>query len=106
MLIFTPVKQRYFYEIDSSQLPELISEVIYNHACQSDCLVDYCDGDFKYPTTYNSLKELLKPLSEEWDEEEAECEDEEGNPYKEFLEDFPIEITSNPDMFFLIEYCQ
>ena len=40
MLIFTPVKQRYFYEIDSSQLPELISEVIYNHACQSDCLVD------------------------------------------------------------------
>lgn len=106
MLIFTPVKQRYFYEIDSSQLPELISEVIYNHACQSDCLVDYCDGDFKYPTTYNRLKELLKPLSEEWDEEEFDYEDEEENPYKEFLEDFPPEITSNPDLFFLIEYCQ
>jgi len=106
MLIFTPVKQRYFYEIDSSQLPELISDVIYNHACQSDCLVDYCDGDFKYPTTYNRLKELLKPLSEEWDEEESDYEDEEGNPYKEFLEDFPPEITSNPDQFFLIEYYQ
>lgn len=100
------LSQEYFHSIDMSDLPQEVDSIIYNHAISTERMINYVDGDFSHPTSFSRLEELLKPFSDEYDEECETDEERSENPYRQFLNDLPVEITSNPTQQFLIEFYQ
>lgn len=49
---FKKLTQEYYHSIDMDQLPEVINDLIYDHAINTERMVDYCDGDFSHPTSF------------------------------------------------------
>ena len=98
--------QEYFHSIDMSDLPQEVDSIIYNHAISTERMINYVDGDFSHPTSFSRLEELLKPFSDEFDEDCETDEERSENPYRQFLNDLPVEITSDPTQQFLIEFYQ
>lgn len=55
---------------------------------------------------FSELEDLFKSRSEEYDEDCETDEERSENPYRQFLLDLPIEITSDPNQGFLIKFYQ
>lgn len=103
---FKKLTQEYYHSIDMDQLPEVINNLIYDHAINTERMIDYCDGDFSHPTSFSELEDLFKSHSEEYDEDCETDEERSENPYRQFLLQLPIEITSDPNQGFLIKFYQ
>ena len=98
--------QEYFFFFFMKRLPQEIEDIVYNHALSTSRLFFFVDGDFSHPTSFSRLEELLKPFSDEFDEDCETDEERSENPYRQFLNDLPVEITSDPTQQFLIEFYQ
>ena len=101
-----PLKQKYYFAVDSAQLPEHISDILYQDAINNDNTVNYVDGDFDYPTSYNNLLKLFESFSKEFDEECDTPEELAENPYRELLDDLPSELVSDKSQKFLVRFYQ
>lgn len=101
-----PLKQKYYYAVASDQLPEHISDILYQDAIENDNTVNYIDGDFDYPTSYNNLLKLFESYSEEFDEDCETPEELSENPYRQLLDDLPPELVVDKSQKFLVRFWQ
>ena len=99
MLNFKPILHPYLHILDSSELPEYIYDVLYETGCQGVGIVEYCDGDFKVPYSWEMLKNEFEDFYKDEDDPEYEKE------FKDFLDSFP-EPYKGTDLHFLISFYQ
>lgn len=106
MIQISPIKQKYYFSVDCTQFSEEIQDIISQYAYDSERMINYADGDFNVPISVSDLENLLKSSSEEYDEECETEEERHENPYRHLTNDLPIELTSDPNQPFLVEFFQ
>lgn len=103
MLVMTPYENRYKHQIDQYDLPEYIRSVFKEDASEGDGLIDYLDGDFKYPTSWNELNNYFSDFYKECAEED-DLEPGTLNELELFLDSFPSEYKNTDTQFLVCFY--
>lgn len=103
-ILIEPLKQKYYFAVNHTQFPEIISDILYKDAIDTENMVNYIDGDFDYPTSYNNLLKLFESYSEEFDDECDTPEELAENPYRTFLDELPTELISDRSQHFLVRF--
>lgn len=84
-LVLTLIPQPYHHSINADQLPDFIREVLFEKGCTGDFGINYTDGDFDLPVSYEQLEKEFGPILRDYDE----VEEGDSDPFDDFLESIP-----------------
>ena len=100
-LLFKLIPQRYYHSVDAELLPENIRELLYEKGCSGDYGINYMDGDFDLPISYEQLEKEFGDLCRL---PADELEEGEEDPFDLFLYSIP-EPYYRTDCKFLVRFC-